>query len=504
MEIHSSLNHVIDKLEEFPTGGSSGRNDYMIYKLDRLEINNVREFSYCQFERKIFLPNTDHLIFSHCVFTSGFRCSNRIGSVTFNSCVFIHDILNQENDRSEVSFHFHDCDFEQNKQIVIQTGALELQNCNIDNIEVVQRTKSITISRNSKVRRLIILESCDNMHSLKISESNVDFLIYNPKQISSSQIDFDSGSTSTSLSIQNPPRISRFNGIIAKQVLIHNFQNMGEIIFSNCKVDNLEIESIPSGMPGKISLVDNEISELSLSAIGDLVKITLSRLFKLKKLDLFLIKTQDVLISEIQLEKINISKTDFDAWQIGYVDWGKSFKVGLSKYGDDNDLMISRFLELMEINRRFKQYFKNRDSPIDAAIFQRNELQAYLRYLLHKWDHLSFSQFFDLTLLGTNRIFSNFGQSFVLPLLWLLSIHFYLFYLLNQNYQLGYDLCFDWDSGCSFSKEAFGYYLHLINPVHKLVDVNGESVIAVEDFIMRISSGYFIFYFLKATRKFSK
>ena len=63
MEIHSSLNHVIDKLEEFPTGGSSGRNDYMIYKLDRLEINNVREFSYCQFERKIFLPNTSFYLF---------------------------------------------------------------------------------------------------------------------------------------------------------------------------------------------------------------------------------------------------------------------------------------------------------------------------------------------------------------------------------------------------------------------------------------------------------
>jgi hypothetical protein len=62
---------------------------------------------------------------------------------------------------------------------------------------------------------------------------------------------------------------------------------------------------------------------------------------------------------------------------------------------------------------------------------------------------------------------------------------------------------YDWSS----TIKVFGYFLNFLSPAHSstINDFYGKelSLFGTADFFMRISSAYFIFYFLRATRKFN-
>ncbi|WP_258098507.1 hypothetical protein [Marinoscillum pacificum] len=500
MELHPHLIQFKNHIEDFPKNGVLLRKKFMNYHLDRLEgaSTRLREFSYCQFNRRLVIDSNYQYRFDNCVFIEGIRLSVFSGELTFTDCSFIHCNIDYKSPHEGAQFYFDNCSFS-GEQLVIKNSA-EFSNCHINVLNLSESINSLSVKAKSKISSFKFEEG-SRLSSFFIDDSEITDLKCDVGFIGASELKFANSEINT-LAVFNAPVEMSISSIRSENMEFCNIRNDQKLYISSCIAKSVVIE--PAYGKSIVKIWDNTFSKLKLSSFGEEVDVRVFKIYGLKSLCLQFVKCKSLFLSEIQVNEIKIRNTDFETWQIGYIDWGKSFSLKLSEDIADNRTVTNKYLELMEINRRFKQYFKMKDSPIDAAIFQRNELQAYLRYLLHKWNRLSFSQFFDLTLLGTNRIFSNFGQSFILPLLWLLSIHFYLFYLLNQNYQLGYDLCFDWDSGCSFSKEAFGYYLHLINPVHKLVDVNGESVIAVEDFIMRISSGYFIFYFLKATRKFSR
>jgi len=150
---------------------------------------------------------------------------------------------------------------------------------------------------------------------------------------------------------------------------------------------------------------------------------------------------------------------------------------------------------LKEAYRQLKHSAVKNSNHIDALAFYRNELDEYT-FLAHHEDVKAEDQF----ILFISSLFSNHGQSFTRPIAWLLGMHLVFFlFAVGLNYNGFY---FTTDHEWSATADLVGSYFYLLNPVHKLPDASGGMLIL--DFFMRLSSGFFIYHIIRASRKFAK
>jgi uncharacterized protein YjbI with pentapeptide repeats len=160
---------------------------------------------------------------------------------------------------------------------------------------------------------------------------------------------------------------------------------------------------------------------------------------------------------------------------------------------------------LKESYRQLKVLSLDQHNKIDAVAFQKHEIKVY-------WKIVNLSrqkQLGNWFILFTNRVFSDFGQSIWLPLAWLLGVHSVLIYLLLHSFPLAVELELNpmgWDFKAT--EVGFAMFVNLLSPVHDS-DLQNDlmaapiSIFGTIDFIIRVSSGYFLYYFIRATRKFN-
>lgn len=152
-----------------------------------------------------------------------------------------------------------------------------------------------------------------------------------------------------------------------------------------------------------------------------------------------------------------------------------------------------QFIGGVSIANSFGGSLNFRNLPKKALSFFRS--LATLR--IHRLD--------DLLILGTNRYFSDYGLSIWRPFTYLFVFHTFLFWVSHEQFGLTID--FENHSNIALCR-GLKLYLYLLSPLHDFVFVNPVTnneitVIGLTDFLMRIFSSYFIYYFLKAGRKYN-
>jgi hypothetical protein len=152
---------------------------------------------------------------------------------------------------------------------------------------------------------------------------------------------------------------------------------------------------------------------------------------------------------------------------------------------------------LREAYRQLKQAMLKDGNNIDALAFYRNELEEYRAFVKGnrdvKWE--------DKFILFISWIFSDHGQSFARPVVWLLGMHWGLFLVaIGLNYN---SFRFTWPNDWNATINVVGSYFYLLNPVHMLPDTTSGGM-RILDFFMRLSSGFFIYHIIRASRKFAK
>lgn len=175
------------------------------------------------------------------------------------------------------------------------------------------------------------------------------------------------------------------------------------------------------------------------------------------------------------------------------VTWPSSSKV-YSSYENQK----KRSQSLKEAYRQLKQAMLKDGNNIDALAFYRNELEEYRAFVKGnpnvKWE--------DKFILFISWIFSNHGQSFARPMfVWLPLFHLLWFSILVLlNYQnLDYSFAnHDWANVPSFIEN----YFKLLLPTHSFEGIKGWMMPV--DIVMRLSSGFFIYHIIRASRKFAK
>jgi hypothetical protein len=170
----------------------------------------------------------------------------------------------------------------------------------------------------------------------------------------------------------------------------------------------------------------------------------------------------------------------------------KSIKTGRKISSNEN-------IAIREAYRQLKISMSNHSDKIQENRFYAQELVFYNKTL--SWGRPWQDKFWDKVVLYCSKLFSDYGQSFIRPLIWLLLGHFIIFTtaMMLQGFE---PLYISWSNA---SKEAFKlafekYFLY-INPLRKL-ETTLPGYLIVLDLLMRIWSSYMIYNIIRASRRF--
>lgn len=154
---------------------------------------------------------------------------------------------------------------------------------------------------------------------------------------------------------------------------------------------------------------------------------------------------------------------------------------------------------IKEAYRQLKIAVANQDDKILEKKFYAKEMTFYNKSL--KCKRFWRNEFWDKMILCMSKCFSDYGQSFIKPLVWLLGVHFILFLLALVLH--GFDslhISFLNPKLDGFEKAFVKYFIY-INPFRSL-ETTLPGYLIIIDLAMRMWSSYMIYNLVRASRRF--
>lgn len=444
------------------------------------------------------------------------RVSERIGIINFRECVFANDFLVHLDEASSIRFYnsevkgrFYIDSHKEGATVVFDACPY------IFSIEAEDLSSSQVTIRESIVKNKIQFLTCLNA-SLYIRSSTIEGQIsfgayglplkMNQVRISYSKcqnLDFSHGLTfervllenGTFSSISSCSGIKQFHVLGTKnrigKLLIDSFGSTIEVLVANAEIETLTL--------------DYEISKSSFRLLNSKIKSAWNMKYaaphELHALNL------DLQDCSLYFDNTLLSNCVFSN-----VIWPTDMK--LCSIHPDNSK--EQYASLRESYRQLKKAMLSEGNNFDSLVLYRNEMEAHWGLVRHPKStglHRSFlfSRIYGIErglqdwqnkfLLWLGYHVSDHGQSFIRPLIWLFIFHQFFFLIaiaLNYN-GFYFTTNHDWSAVWDF----IGSYFYLLNPVHKLPDASSGGMLIL-DFFMRLSSGFFIYHIIRASRKFAK
>lgn len=201
-------------------------------------------------------------------------------------------------------------------------------------------------------------------------------------------------------------------------------------------------------------------------------------------------------------KKLQIENSDLSSLKYANIDWIPDTKFSCTDlqfdqvfYNKDDKQEIKENIKLLrndrEVYRQLKSAATSMQNHIDSMEFHRLEMRLY-------WKDIRFTKSTSLqnrVLVFFDRWVSDFGQNWWLPIIWLFFVHFILFMCI-----------FQWSLSCEIEnfKNGLGEYFTLLNPIHKTPDYINTGMGLFTEFWMRALNGFFIYHFVRATRRYGK
>ena len=303
------------------------------------------------------------------------------------------------------------------------------------------------------------------------------------------------------------------------EIKMTDFSSCKEFSFNEGHSEHLNFFELSKFKETDISISNSVIENLSLidyynkgkfkfinCAVGQSIQITNSELSN------GVFNGVDWPKADINFNRSHISKCNF--FNIAWPDNYRISEIKELKTKENEDILW----ETMESYRQLKSAYQNQQNFIEAAKFRYNELRLYYQLMHHYtwygfdlrrfgnwwkyerknwWEHLG-----EYLILWTSKKGSNFGESVGLPLYQMIKFHLILFTLLLLNIDgLPVKIVSPLEHNWEKFWEGFRIFIFTINPAHSFI-IGDIPIYGAIDTLMRISSGYFIYYFLKASRKF--
>lgn len=162
-------------------------------------------------------------------------------------------------------------------------------------------------------------------------------------------------------------------------------------------------------------------------------------------------------------------------------------------------MTAKEIVAIKEAYRQLKISMSKHSDKIQEHKFYSEELNFHNKTL--SWEKPWKNQFWDKVILLFSKTFSDYGQSFIKPLFWLIVGHYILFLialLFNGFDPLHISLSEPTSDGFEQAFEKFFIY---INPLRRL-ETSLTGYLIILDLLMRIWSSYMIYNLIRASRRF--
>jgi len=248
----------------------------------------------------------------------------------------------------------------------------------------------------------------------------------------------------------------KFLDVLTDELRILDFENNGTLSFSNCIIEN------------KLAVAASNLGKTIFNNTA----------------------AQGSVISIIDSNIIDTTFTNFK--------WRPDYQLSETEQ--------SPLPSLRESYRQLKANYLKGGNKIEALEFQKHELRVHYQIVREeKFKKPFFRNMGNFLVIGTNKWSSDFGQNIWKPLLLLFGFHLLFFNaFLFANSDLGIHADLHWDY--ELFLRGVRLYFQTLLPVHstEIRFANGVVVpiAGFWDFLIRVSSGYFIFYFISASRKY--
>lgn len=443
---------------------------------------------------------------------------NEVYTITFIKCDF-HGIFTLSNlTNTEIRIEFYDCSFQ------LSSGAyFSTINCQVI---LFKNCSGQALSFISCIFEELIIEDITISKNFRILDCEIGKLLVSNEETGQINSFFLNSQNVKEAQIHSFSKIDQLLLYGLQKAYISgnykfvdfNIQNFGTIEFSS--LEKNEDIFLPTTIE-KFNISDLTFSGLLTLNEINIQNLTLSNVTSssgtIRLTEVFIENTRfdDCSISsfywnQVHFEKkLDIARCDFSGLKLTNVKWLHENKVSQS-YLDlpvewfyslrKKELLKKELLfdkeELMMLQyerdtyRQLKAASIANHNDIEALDFYRNEMRLY-------WKEIRINggvKWHDRVLVFLNRWVSDFGQNWWLPLVWMFGLHTLIYFCIID---------FHFTASWTDFKNGGGQYFELLNPVHKTPGYIKGFYVGLE-LLMRILNGFFIYHFIRATRKFSK
>lgn len=322
-------------------------------------------------------------------------------------------------------------------------------------------------------------------------------------------------STIRSLEVANASKEIAFNffeSVISKLqiidclvsfVRIRDNTQSNSVFISGRNVETLSIEKYTNAANDRIILKDIKVKNLFLTSYSGLGSFEISNAVipKINILESSLAKGQFNSVDLSDSTLISFKRSNIANMLMLNVNWPNTYKVTEEEIVDKATLQ--KAWETKESYRQIKSIYLRQNNFIEASEFRHHELRTFHRILNFKrrWPKI-FNRLGDSLILWTSWKASDYGKSISRPLLGMLVFHslfFIAMILTNKEFPVQFVHWIDHNNDALC--EGWRLFWWTINPAHSF-SIGTIAIFGLVDTLMRVSSGYFIYYFLKASRKF--
>lgn len=382
---------------------------------------------------------------------------------------------------------------------------LYIDSCKIKKIDLYKLDVTQSVSISCKENELIRVSKIVAEY-LEIDNLAKDSIILLNNQDVSSTI-INAKTKIKDFRINEAKRLSCFGTFEKIQIISNNFES---IDFSSYHKDGEEMKTIISNIniesdniKGALLFNGVKIQDLAFISVlsqSGVVQINNAEIENTSFLDSTF---KNIYLNNVSFQKtLDISNSDLSALKYANIDWIPKTKFSCTDLQFDQLLYnkedkqevqdnIRDLRSDREVYRQLKSAATSMQNHIDAMEFHRLEMRLY-------WKDIRFTKstpWQNRVLVFFDRWVSDFGQNWWLPLIWLFGVHFILFMCIFQwNFSFNIE---DIENG-------LGQYFTLLNPVHKTPDYINTGMGVFTEFWMRVLGGFFIYHFVRATRRYGK
>lgn len=436
--------------------------------------------------------NVKHLIFKDCTFNDRFLLEEIAGviNIEFNNCIF-NELFELENIEASAIL-FDNCE-------LVKWIELDKLRCSIFRFEDCQLKSSLTlndveidylsfVAEETSCEGAIIINSPNQKEVSFTSSKNAHFRAIRVEQFEKIDIDANVNELdieATSFKSVTISSTKETNTI--EQIRIEDIYYEGNIVFEDVAIGQMSIANAFCNK-GMLTIAYSSITHLEVQNC----------------------QIDHVLLNQVKfIQPPELLGSNLKAWKLSNVIWTdkrRSLKDSYLKKQvfpcyflsnkilptklkyDEDDLSVIK--DHIETYRQLKVSSINNHNQIDALLFYRNEMRLYWKLVRIEGG----IPLYDRFLIFLNRIVSDFGQNWVMPVIWLFSLTFFNYYF-KESPVLSWNIN-DWCNG-------FFEMLSYLNPFKLKIDGVSKVVIGM-DFLFKAVAGYFIYHFIKASRRFGR